>query len=82
MSKFHMFLNGDQFELLKLCKKKKRLTCQDAPWFDLLDMVKAQALDRCVATEGKNAGWSHFKLSRRGKRYLEQRLSQSQKARN
>ena len=68
-----ILLDCEEARVLRLCKKKRRLTCRDADWDLLTDLVHKGVLDRVLSDDGKNAGWSYYKVSRGGKRYLDQR---------
>jgi hypothetical protein len=66
-------LDGEQQKVLRLCRKKRRLNCRDADWDILTDLVRKGVVDRVVDEDPKSFGWSYYKLSRRGKRYLDEK---------
>jgi hypothetical protein len=79
MSKF--VLVSEEVELLKMVKRKKRLTTKDAPWWSLIHMMRKGALSKVVAKQGKYAGWPHFVITPRGRRFLERLAVRQQQAR-
>ena len=74
----HFVLVSEEIELLKMIRRKKRLTSRDAPWWTLIGMMHKGALSKVVAKQGKYAGWPHFVITPRGRRYLD-RLAAYQK---
>ena len=70
----YLALDNEQQRVLKMCRKKRRLTCRDADWDILASLVHKSVLDRVLTDEGKNAGWSYYKVSRRGKKYLDDKI--------
>ena len=55
-----LVLVSEEVELLRMVKRKKRLTTRDAPWWTLIGMMRKGALDKVVAKQGKYTGWPHF----------------------
>jgi hypothetical protein len=66
-----ILLHPDEVRALKLCKKKKRLTCRDIDWFILASMVKKTVLDKIVPLRNGEPDWAFYRLSKRGARWLE-----------
>jgi len=78
MGKKYMNLTSEQIKILKVAKKRKKVNCNQFNWWVLDDMVKQQALDKVLPTEGRHLGWPYFKLSHRGRKYLDKILKQEQ----
>lgn len=78
----HMTLSREQMKILKVAKKRKKVTCNQFNWWDLADMVKQGALDKVVPRGGRYGGWPYFKISHKGKRYLEKIRKVQQAKRN
>jgi len=72
-------LVSEEVELMKMVRRKKRLTTKDAPWWTLIGMMHKGALSKVIAKQGKYTGWPHFVITPRGRRFLD-RLAASQKA--
>lgn len=68
MSGVHVNFNGDEVEMLRLAKKRRRISCRDYDWWDLLALMRKGGISRVDSDRG--AGWPHFVLAPRGKRYL------------
>ena len=64
-------VSSSELRLLRLVKKKKRLTTKDAPWWVLDAMLRKCALNKVVPRDGSYAGWPYFILAPRGRRALE-----------
>ncbi len=57
--------------MLRLARKKKMLTIRDFSFWDCEDLMHKGGLNKFVPTEGRGAGWPHWKISHRGRRLLE-----------
>lgn len=64
-------VSSEELRLLRLIKKKKRLTTKDAPWWTLDAMMRKSVLNKIVPRDGSYAGWPYFILAPRGRRVLE-----------
>lgn len=71
----------EEVELLKMAKRKKRLTSRDAPWWTLIGMMRKGALNKVIAKQGKYTGWPHFVITPRGRRFLERLAVRQQQSR-
>jgi hypothetical protein len=76
MSGVHSNFTGYDMQILRLAKKKRRISCRDFDWWDLLALMRRGGISRVDSTKG--AGWSHFVLAPRGKRYLKKVNQQRQ----
>ena len=65
-----------QLDILKLARKKKRITIRDFKYWDLETMVHTGLLDKIYSKSktGRGDGWPSYKLSRRGLRSLTRSL--------
>lgn len=70
---FNVMLDSEELRVLKSCRKRRRLTCRDESWMTLSSLVHKSLLDRILSEDGKNAGWSYYKLSKRGRKFLDSR---------
>lgn len=61
-------LSNQQMEILRVAKKKRRVSSRDFAWWALVDMMRQGALHRVDPKEG--SGWPHFILSPRGRSLL------------
>lgn len=57
-------------EILKLAKKKKRLTIRDFRYWELEALVHQDLLNKTYPKKGSGVGWPVYKISRRGQRVL------------
>ena len=78
----HMHLSPEQVKILRVAKKRKKVTCNQFKWWTLDDMVKQRALDKVIPNSGRHSGWPYFKISLRGKRYLSKIRKAEQVKRN
>ena len=76
MSGVHVDFGGYDLQMLRLAKKKRRISCRDFYWWDLLDLMRKGGISRVDSDKG--AGWPHFVLAPRGKRYLKKINQQRQ----
>jgi hypothetical protein len=67
----------NRLDVLKLAKKKKRLTIRDVQYWDLEELVHEGLLDKIYSKSrtGRGDGWPSYKLSRRGLKSLEKTLA-------
>lgn len=79
---FHLSLSTDEFRLLRLVKRKKRLTSKDAGWWVLDGMMRKGALNKVVPRDGRYSGWPYFIISPRGARHLAKIEAKERAARN
>ena len=76
-----IILHPEELRALKLCKKKRRLTCRDIDWSILASMVHKSVLDKIVPKRGGDGyDWAYYQMSKRGRRYLELRQRREQAA--
>lgn len=73
---FSPTLDPEERRVLKLCRKRRKLTCRDVDWWTLTGLVKKSLLDRIVPSGPNTIGWSYFKLSHRGKSYVKRLTAQ------
>ena len=57
-------------EILRLARKKKRLTIRDFKYWELEDMVHKDLLNKTYPRRGSGVGWPVYKISRRGQKAL------------
>lgn len=58
-------------KILRRAKKRRGLTIKDYNYFLLEGMVHEGVLDKTYPKKGRGVGWPLYKISRRGKRFLE-----------
>lgn len=58
----------NRLDILKLAKKKKRITIRDVKYWDLEALVHTGMLDKVYSKSrtGRGDGWPSYKLSRKG----------------
>jgi hypothetical protein len=61
-------LSNHQMDILRVAKKKRRVSSRDFNWWTLVDMMHQGALHRVDPREG--SGWPHFILSPKGRSLL------------
>jgi len=57
-------------EILRLARKKKRLTIRDFRYWALEEMVHKDLLNKTYPRKGSGMGWPVYKISRRGQKAL------------
>ncbi len=60
-----------EVKMLRLARKKKFLTIRDYSFWECEHLMSKGALDKYVPTEGRGAGWPHYKISHKGRKVLE-----------
>jgi len=60
-----------EIKMLRLSRKKKFLTIRDFSFWECEELMHKGALDKYFPTEGRGAGWPHYKITRRGLKVLE-----------
>lgn len=63
-------VTSEEMKILKVAKKKRKVTCREYNWFTLMDMVHKRVLDKVIPDHGRYAGWPYFKISHYGKKVL------------
>ena len=58
-------------EILRLAKKKRRVIIREADYWACESLVKRGLLDKSIPSNRKAAGWPEYRLSRKGKKYVE-----------
>ncbi len=66
-----VMLSQAETKILRLVRKKKRITCRDSSYWECEVLVKKTALNKYYTTKGRSAGWPHYKLTERGRKALE-----------
>ena len=66
----------NRLQILKSARKqqKRGLSVRDFNYWDLETMVHEDTLDKSYPAHGRGAGWPCYKISRRGRRFLEKQL--------
>lgn len=59
-----------QIKMLRLARKKKFLTIRDYTFWQCEDLLHMSAVDKYVPKKGRGAGWPHYKLSSKGRKFL------------
>ena len=62
----------DELKVLKVVRRKKKITCRDMPYWDCENLVKKSLLNKYFPKKGRSPGWPHYILSARGRRVLRQ----------
>ncbi len=59
-----------EIKLLRLARKKKVLTIRDASFWECEELMHKGALNKFFATQGKGAGWPHYRLTYQARKLL------------
>ena len=59
-----------ELKVLKIIRRKKKVTCRDLPYWDCEELVKKSLLNKYFPKKGRSPGWPHYILSARGRKVL------------
>lgn len=61
----------DTLKILRLAKKRKRVTIREADYWVCENLVKQQLLNKNFPPQQRSHGWPEYKISKKGKMLLD-----------